>query len=209
MNIRRATKEDCCAIANLHARNLAAEEGQGRARLALLALYYEELCSSEDSFCFVHLSGTESIDGFVCMLGSAQRVIWQCFRNQTKRLLFGLALFLAKPPYHPFQLTSNLWQLIKLMSRHGRLGPESELRVPNLLRPIVVDESIRGTSVAKELLRSAENELLRRGGTSYRLVVNEENVRAISFYTNQKLLYAGKQGAQFIMKKSLRSQNIA
>ena len=204
MNIRRATKEDCHAIADLHARNLATEEGQGKARLTLLALYYEELCSSEDSFCFVHMSEAESIDGFVCMLSSPQRVIWQCFRNQTKRLLFGLAVFLAKPPYHPFQLTAKLWELIKLMWGQGRLGGETGLQVPNLLRPIIVDEPIRGSWVAKELLNSAENELVRRGVTGYRLIVDEDNARAITFYKKQKLLLALRQGTDLIMVKALK-----
>lgn len=201
--VRPVIGQDAGAIAALHSKYMFPEDGQSEARCELLRLRYRALVATDRSFGFVHVSKENEVDGFIFVVA---------------RVFGGLLKFCWKHPFsaffcfahyvieRPSRLISGFRRTISVIRdfKVQRAWSDGEKIARTLeLRPIVVEESVRGTAVAADLLQAVERELMKRGFSRYGLHVDKGNHRAISFYVKNGFRLKIETHRDLVMTKDL------
>ena len=175
----------------------------------LMEHYFESIGDSRNNFILTAKFHDELI-GFISLIKNDRDIYLNLIKNHLLSLLFLLAyLLITKGPI----IIKLLLNKINFIFNNGSKSIDKTLpetnTIPELskemykIRPMLVITEFQGTSVAKDLIISAEKILKTRGEESYRLQVLESNKRAINFYNKVGFSMAKEQGNYFYMIKKI------
>jgi ribosomal protein S18 acetylase RimI-like enzyme len=142
-----------------------------------LDAFYRELIAHPDGYGCVSVDDDGRVCGFcVGGVGEIQGIARGMLRSRPASFLMPA---LRNAIRSPRRLARTV--RVALGNLAGGGGPSSSPSEAHLLQ-IAVDEAWRGSGAAERLVRDFLGEMERRGATSVRLGVKQDNARAIAFY---------------------------
>jgi ribosomal protein S18 acetylase RimI-like enzyme len=181
MSIVPLTKELSGSVATLHLENLHTNL-LGVPGFRLLKLRYEALPEGDGASGYV--AETDGVvQGFVCGVWDPQVASRHLWRECGVQLAWWTIAEILTHPRYLGDLVDR-WRL-KTHSRSVHEGYE--------LRPIVVDRSVRGTGLAKQLATTLLKDAVSRGFGYVHLFTETDNVPARRFYTKLGFIETGAE----------------
>lgn len=147
---------------------------QGR---RMLEAYYRTLIKQKGGCGYVAISDGQ-ISGFVCGVWDPSLVKTTLIKDQWKNLLSASLQAL----YHSPKLFINILSRFSIFQKKER----DAMLEGYELRPIVIDEKLRGTQVASLLVTALTMDARKRGYQSIYLLTEQDNIAANKFYQKQE-----------------------
>jgi ribosomal protein S18 acetylase RimI-like enzyme len=142
----------------------------------MLEAYYRSLIKQKGGCGYIAITDGQ-IAGFVCGVWDPSLVKTTLIKDQWKNLLVASLQVLLHSPKLIINILSRLSIFRKTEKDALLRGYE--------LRPIVVEEKLRGTQVASLLVSALATDASKRGYSSIYLLTEQDNIAANKFYQKQ------------------------